>query len=164
MREDVTSVTSSPIGRWHLTQPHLLFNFDCVLVKGSDFELKADKSSSNHYGDFIMGTMASQITSLAIAYSTVHSDADQRKHRSSASLAFVRGIHRGPVNSPHKWPVTWKMFPFDDVIMWDHDSNLGISGSKSPADWTSAQKPAKLSKIKLKTWTRLPIPDGKPFH
>ena len=40
-----------------------------------------------------------------------------RKHQSSASLAFVRGIHRGPVNSPHKWPVTQKMFPFDDVIM-----------------------------------------------
>ena len=33
------------------------------------------------------------------------------------TLAFVRGIHRGPVNSPHKWPVTRKMFPFDDVIM-----------------------------------------------
>ena len=64
-----------------------------------------------------MGAMASQITSLAIIYSTVYSDADQRKHQSSASLAFVRGIHRGPVNSPHKWPVTWKMFPFDDVIM-----------------------------------------------
>ena len=45
------------------------------------------------------------------------SDADQRKHQSSASLAFVWGIHRGPVNSPHKWPVTRKMFPFDDVIM-----------------------------------------------
>ena len=44
-------------------------------------------------------------------------DADQRKHQSSASLAFVQGIHRGPVNSPHKWPVTRKMFPFDDVIM-----------------------------------------------
>ena len=43
--------------------------------------------------------------------------ADQRKHQSSAPLAFVRGIHRGPVNSPHKWPVTLKMFPFDDVIM-----------------------------------------------
>ena len=42
---------------------------------------------------------------------------DQRKHQSSASLAFVRGIHRGPVNSPHKWPVTRKTFPFDDVIM-----------------------------------------------
>ena len=43
--------------------------------------------------------------------------ADQRKHQSSASLAFVRGIHRWPVNSPHKWPVTRKMFPFDDVVM-----------------------------------------------
>ena len=43
--------------------------------------------------------------------------ADQSKHQSSASLAFVWGIHRGPVNSPHKWPVTRKMFPFDDVIM-----------------------------------------------
>ena len=40
-----------------------------------------------------------------------------RKYQSSASLAFVRGIHRGPVNCPHKWPVTRKMFPFDDVIM-----------------------------------------------
>ena len=64
-----------------------------------------------------MGTIASLITSLTIVYSTVYSDADQRKHQSSASLAFVWGIHRGPVNSPHKWPVTRKMFPFDDVIM-----------------------------------------------
>ena len=64
-----------------------------------------------------MGAIASQITSIAIVYSTVYSDADQRKHQSSASLAFVRGIHRGPVNAPHKWPVTRKMFPFDDVIM-----------------------------------------------
>ena len=70
-----------------------------------------------HYSDVIMGTMASQITSLTIVYLTVNLDADQRKHQSSASLAFVRGIHRGPVNSPHKWPVTRKMFPFDDVIM-----------------------------------------------
>ena len=70
-----------------------------------------------HYNDVIMGEIASQITSLTIVYSTVYSDADQRKHQSSASLAFVRGIHRGPVNSPHKRPVTRKMFPFDDVIM-----------------------------------------------
>ena len=70
-----------------------------------------------HYDDVMMGAIASQITSLTIVYSTVHSGADQRKHQSSASLAFVRGIHRGPVNSPHKWPVTRKMFPFDDVIM-----------------------------------------------
>ena len=64
-----------------------------------------------------MGTIASQITSLTIVYSTVYSGADQREHQSSASLAFVWGIHRGPVNSPHKWPVTRKMFPFDNVIM-----------------------------------------------
>ena len=70
-----------------------------------------------HYDDVIMGTIASQITSLTIVYPTVYSDADQRKHQSSASLAFVRGIHRGPVNSPHKWPVTRTMFPLDDVIM-----------------------------------------------
>ena len=51
----------------------------------------------------------------------VYSNADQSKHQSkhqrSASLAFLRGIHRGPVNSPHKWPVTRNMFPFEDVIM-----------------------------------------------
>ena len=70
-----------------------------------------------HYNDVIMGAMASQITSLIIVYLTVYSGADQRKHQSSASLAFVWGIHRWPVNSPHKWPVTRKMFQFDDVIM-----------------------------------------------
>ena len=70
-----------------------------------------------HYDDVIMGLMASQITSLTIVYSTVDSGADQSKHQSSASLAFVWGIHRGPVTSPHKWPVTRKMLPFDDVIM-----------------------------------------------
>ena len=52
-----------------------------------------------------------------IAYSTVYSGADQRTHQSSASLAFMRIIHRWTVNSPHKGPVTRKMFPFDDVIM-----------------------------------------------
>ena len=70
-----------------------------------------------HYNDVIMSAMASQITSLTIVYSTVYSDADQRKHQSSASLAFVRGIHRWPVASPHQWPITRKFFPFDDVTM-----------------------------------------------
>ena len=70
-----------------------------------------------YYDDVRMGAMASQINSLTIVYSTVYSDADQRKHQSSESLVIVRGIHRGPVNSPHKWPVTQKMIPFDDVIM-----------------------------------------------
>ena len=79
------------------------------------------KKTETHYNDVIKGTIASQITSLAIVYSTVYSDGDQRKHQSSASLAFVLGIHRGPVNSPHKGPVTRKMFPFYDVIT---DTNL----------------------------------------
>ena len=54
-----------------------------------------------HYRDAIMGAIASQITSLTIVYSTIYSDAD-KKNQSSASLAFVRGIHRSPVKSPHK--------------------------------------------------------------
>ena len=70
----------------------------------------------HHDNDVIMGTMASQITSLVIVYSSVYSGADQRKHQSSASLAFMQGIHRLPVNSTNKRPVTRKMFPFDDVI------------------------------------------------
>ena len=67
-----------------------------------------------------MGAIASQITSLTIVYSTVYSDADKKNPSKPASLAFVRGIHRVPVNSPHKWPVTRKMFPFNDVVMKDY--------------------------------------------
>ena len=76
-----------------------------------------DEDLDQHYNDVIMIMIASQITSLTIVYLTVYSGAHQRKHQSSASMAFVRGIHRGPVNSPHKGPVTRKMFPFNDVIM-----------------------------------------------
>ena len=75
-------------------------------------------TASSHFSDVIM---ASQVTSLTIVYSTVYSGADQTKHQSSASLAFVTGIHRSPVNSPHKGPVTRKMFLFDDVIMGYHN-------------------------------------------
>ena len=75
------------------------------------------QDSGTHYNDVIMSPIASQITSLTIVYSTIYSDADQRKYQSSASLAFVRGIHRWPVNSPHKGSETRKMFPFDEVIM-----------------------------------------------
>ena len=77
-----------------------------------------DRFMHIHYSEVIMSTMASQITGVSIVYSAfVRSGADQRKHQSSASLAFVRGIHRSPGNSPHKGPVTRKIFPFDDVIM-----------------------------------------------
>ena len=87
-----------------------------------------------HYNDVIMDSIASQITSLTIVYSAVYSGADQRKHQSSASLAFVRGIHRGPANSPHKWPVTRKMFPFDDVIMMVCHFFQG-RGVRGPSSW-----------------------------
>ena len=65
-----------------------------------------------------------QIASLTIVYSTVYSATDRRIHQSSASLAFVSGIQRSPVNSPHKVPVTRKMFLFDDVIIAMHDESI----------------------------------------
>ena len=71
-----------------------------------------------HYSDVIIGAMATQITSLTIVYPTVYSDTDQRKHQSSAWLDFAWEIHRWPVISPHKGPVTRKMLPFGDVT-WD---------------------------------------------
>ena len=76
-----------------------------------------------HYGDVIMSEMAYQIIGVSIIYSTACSGASQRKHYSSTSLAFVGGIHRWPVSSPHNGPVTRKMFPFDDVIMFFSDSS-----------------------------------------
>ena len=54
----------------------------------------ASNQNDEHYSDVIMGVMASQIISLMIVYSTVYSGADQRKHQSSVSLAFVQGIHQ----------------------------------------------------------------------
>ena len=87
--------------------------------------------SIGHYSDVTMGTMTSQTTSLMIVYSTVYSDADQRKHQSSAPLAFVRGIHRWPVNSlahrasnaenvsilwRHHDPNQWRMTQFATCI------------------------------------------------
>ena len=94
---------------------------------------------TSHYSGVIMSTMTSQITSVFTVCSVFCSGADQRKHQNSASLAYVGGIHRGPVNPHHKGsvtqkmfhlmtspgtgefsshgPVTRKIFPFDDVIM-----------------------------------------------
>ena len=92
-RPDASSIAQILVGVWHFMA--------CL----------------QHYSDVMMSATASHITNLAIVYSTVYPGANQRKHQNSASLAFVRGIHRWPVNSPHKGPVTRKMFPFDDVIM-----------------------------------------------
>ena len=123
------------------SQPMIVLSFCSLDFWGSEFTISSDvpdssptylrcsrslvesrgwftvKDDTLHYSDVTMGAIASQITNITIVYSTVYSDADQRKHQSSASLAFVWGIHRWPVNSPHKWPATRKMFPFDDVIM-----------------------------------------------
>ena len=84
-----------------------------------------------------MSAMASEITSLTIVCWNIYSGTDQRKHHSSVSLAFVREIHRWPVNSPHKWPVTRKMFPFDDVIMGECHKTLLII-SKHWLEWLGA--------------------------
>ena len=85
---------------------------------------------TGHYNDVIMRAIASQITSLLNVYSTVYSCADQRKHQNSASQAFVRWIHRWPVNSQHKWPVTRKRFPFATyaaVLGWARDFDFSTT-------------------------------------
>ena len=112
-----------------ITQGYLCAKYYCVISwVGNGLREQSIVSTANkdlrisgeniHYSDVIMDTMASQITSLTIVYSTVYSGTDHRKYHSSASLACVRGIHRWPMNSSHKWPVTRKMFPFDDITMY----------------------------------------------
>ena len=92
-----------------------------------------------HYGDVIMGAMASQITSLVIVYSTVYSGADQRKHQSSASLAFVWGIHRWRVNSP-KGSV-------NVFIWWRHHvpgQNVDRQKRRQPKYWQAESRQTKI--------------------
>ena len=81
-----------------------------------------------------MSALASQITSLTIIYSTTYPGADERKYHSSASLAFVRRIYRWPVN--YKGPVTRKMFPSDDVIIWTQQHNMSRNVSYCITQWT----------------------------
>ena len=88
-----------------------------------------------HYNDVISGAITPEIPSLTFVHSTVYSGADHRKYQSSASLAFVRGIHRRSINSSYEWLLTRKMFPFDDVIMLNRLSYETYSW-KSP-DWRS---------------------------
>ena len=102
-------------------------------------DIETERSSGwlpwSHYSDVIRCTIASQITSASFVYLTVCSCSDQRKHQSSASLAFVKRIHRWPVNSPHKGPVTRKMFSFDDVIMFTGESlNVPSDDQGRPPD------------------------------
>ena len=71
-----------------------------------------------HYGDAIMSAMTVQILSPSVVYSTVYSGADQRKHQSSASLAFVRVIHPWPVNSA--FPAQRASNAENSSIWWHH--------------------------------------------
>ena len=90
--------TNSWLKPWCLSTYFLIFRTEYRLkwvvhtILFSNVRIKA--ACRSHYTDVIMTTMASQITSLTVVYSTYYSDADQRKHQSSASLAFVWGIHR----------------------------------------------------------------------
>ena len=104
-----------------LVDGSIVINLAVNLMPVSFFRKCLEPSSAAgshfHYNDVRMSVFVSQITGISSVCLTVCSGTDQRKHQSSASLAFVRGIHRWPVNSLHKWPVTWKMVPFFYVIM-----------------------------------------------
>ena len=95
-------------------------------------------SSNEHYSDVIMGAMAYQTTGVSIVNLTVCSGVDQRKYQSSASLAFVRGIHRSPVYARHEGPVTWNMIPLDDVIA---EVSVTASCESNMKDLISTQQP-----------------------
>ena len=114
--------------------PSLVFKVSCVF---SVSQISSNSTSHSnpcqlrcfgtyHYSDVILSLMSSKLIGVSIIYPTVCSGADQRKHQSSASLAFVRGIHWWPVNSPHKGPVTRNMSPFDDVIIFYGSPSGGL--------------------------------------
>ena len=148
MPYDVSCISISARGHWqsplhnynHLCQRHHVRQclYCIITIKHTSVERESDVRSMMfplnsiyvvfvvHYSDVIMSAMAPQITSLTIVYSRVYPGADQRKHQRSASLAFVWGIHGWPLNSPHKWPVMRKMFPFYDVIMWAYQKKLSM--------------------------------------
>ena len=125
-----------------ITERRIFTGFQCWTHKAFVKWVPMSAVYFNRYSDVKMGAMASQITGLTIFYSAVYSGADQRKHQTSTSLAFVRGIHRWPVTSPHKWPAMRKIFPFDDVIMvqrWSNGDPRSVAISPEPLlpTWTN---------------------------
>ena len=89
--------------------------------------MAVDAMEHSHYNDVIMSAMASQITSPTALYSTVYSRRRSRKTSKLRVTGLCVGKSPGPVNSPHKGPVTRKMFPFDDVIMCFHLMTSSLS-------------------------------------
>ena len=92
-----------------------------------------------HYGDVIMGAMASEITSLTVVYLVVYSGEDQRKHQSSASLAFVRGIHRWPrVNERLSKQSRGWWFETPSRSLWRHCNDAQCSSYHHPNEITDS--------------------------
>ena len=106
------------------TKNGILGTYLYICVCGENANLVAAeifKLISVHYNGVIIGTMAHKITIVSIVCPTVCSDADQMKHQSSASLAFVRGIHRWAVDYPHKWQVKRKV-----SFWWRHHAMISF--------------------------------------
>ena len=132
LRENVHISSIKPLQKYNKARSA------CILL-GKGCICGGRAGAETHYSDVIMSTMASQIFSLTVVYSTVYSGADQRKHQSSVSLAYVRGFHRWPVNSTHKEPATRKMSPFDDVgmILPDHTCRVKhLCACKRDRNWS----------------------------
>ena len=116
---DVPKKWPSPL---HRSTSNSTWVWGCVIPRASEITLKEmDKFSKSSRWRHNERDGVSNYR-ICIVCSAVCSGADQRKHQSSTSLAFVRGIHRWPVDSPHKGSVTRKIFPFDDVIMYQAQS------------------------------------------
>ena len=92
----------------------------------------------------LMTTMASQITSPAIVYSTVYSDADQRKHQSSASLAFVWGTHRDRWIPRTKGQLRGKCFHLMTSSCWYglHNDYPKIIAASPRGQWVNSLRPS----------------------
>ena len=104
-----------------------------------------------HYSD-IMRVMASQITGITIVYSTICSGADQRKHQSSTSLAFVRRIHWQQLNSPHAQRASNAENIF---IWWRHHVRLAITVSADVVNRYSSKLdliPSQIARFMGPTW------------
>ena len=101
-------------------QCHVVTTTYCVINDNKVGIMATLGFQCRHYNRVIMGTIASQITSFTIVYSIVYSDLFRCRSKKTSKLRLTglcAGNSPGPVNSLHKWPVTWKMFPFDVIIM-----------------------------------------------
>ena len=118
-------VSGNPVNGWGVRLWHILNQVSASYVVTSIAVLLniqwtvwngTECISRGHYSDVIMSMMLSQITSLTIVYSTVYSGAEQRKHQSSMSLAFVRVTSEFPAQRASNAE--------NDLIWWHHHEIL----------------------------------------